>query len=178
MSTARIVISGDVQKHAFRKYLRNLAVGSGLFGYVQNLKDYKRSVEVVCQGPKEKIDLFLHQLNSLKAQKSGLNLMLIKIEEITPPSWDTTHPVTYTDFDIIRGDDEAGERFDEGIEQLMQLRTETTNNFTQLDTKYGAISATMNDLKNALIEDREEMKTLVQEIIKTQKTIIQYIASK
>lgn len=175
--TARIILSGDVQKHAFRKHVRRLAVKHNLFGLVQNLKDYKRSVEVVCQGSKDDVVLFIKDLESLKNSEKDSNLMLVDIESITPPSWDTQHPVEYKDFEIIRSYDEAGERFDEGVEQLIKLRVETTTNFEVMDTKYGAISATMKELKTEPLEDRKQMKELAKEIIGTQKLLANYITS-
>ncbi len=159
LTTVRIIIFGNVQKHAFRKHIREIATGPEfrLVGYVQNLKDYDRSVEIVCQGSEDKITLFIKKLESLKYDNDFTNSRLVRIDDVKP-SLDKEHSVTYHDFDIIRGDDEAGERFDDGIEQLTKLRSETT--------------------AKALIEDKQQMRELADKIIKTQEILTQYITSK
>ena len=54
------IISGRVQGVFFRVNTRNKANDLGLTGWVKNRWDDK--VEVVCEGPKEKIDIMLEWL--------------------------------------------------------------------------------------------------------------------
>jgi acylphosphatase len=52
--TARVFVFGFVQGVGFRQFVKNKAKSLNLKGYVQNLPDGR--VEVVAQGPKEKIE--------------------------------------------------------------------------------------------------------------------------
>ena len=175
LKEVRILLFGKVQMQAFRKHIRELAVKNELFGYVQNMKDYKRSAEVVCQGEEDKIALFIKELEELKETKKTAP-MLAKVERVE--SRDREPTIKYTDFDILRRDDEMGERFDEGVEQIIKLRTETSQNFEKMDNKYGTISGTMEMLVTALASDRKESRDLARRMIETQNKLVDYITSK
>ena len=170
MEEARIIVTGKVQMQSFRKHIREIAVKHSLFGYVQNLKDYKRSVEIVCQGEKAKIVLFISELEALKSPEKT-KMMLALVEDIKPVYREPT--IKYTDFDIYRRDDEMGERFDEGVEQIMKLREETAGKFDQMDKKYGTISETMKALISELATGRAEITEKQTEILRTQNKLIE-----
>jgi acylphosphatase len=51
---ARILISGLVQGVLFRRGIADLAIQLGVTGWVRNLPD--GSVEVICEGDKDKLD--------------------------------------------------------------------------------------------------------------------------
>ena len=57
---AHVFYSGRVQGVGFRYTAERFALELGLVGWVKNLPDSR--VEVVCEGPKEKIDDFLRRL--------------------------------------------------------------------------------------------------------------------
>jgi acylphosphatase len=62
MITIQAIFHGAVQGVGFRATAKMLADRLGLMGYVRNLKD--GAVEVVVQGPKQKIDQLIDQLKS------------------------------------------------------------------------------------------------------------------
>ena len=57
---AHIFYSGRVQGVGFRYTAEKIAQDLGLVGWVRNLPDNR--VEIVCEGPEEKIELFLQQI--------------------------------------------------------------------------------------------------------------------
>ena len=57
---AHVFYSGRVQGVGFRFTAERLALELGLVGWVKNLPDGR--VEIVCEGPKNKIDLFLEKI--------------------------------------------------------------------------------------------------------------------
>ena len=57
---AHVFYSGRVQGVGFRYLAEDIAHRTGVRGFVKNLPDGR--VEVVCEGPKEKIDAFLSQV--------------------------------------------------------------------------------------------------------------------
>ena len=68
---AHIFYAGRVQGVGFRYTAERFALDLGLGGWVKNLPDNR--VEMVCEGPKEKIELLLDQI-----QKSPLGRTIIK----------------------------------------------------------------------------------------------------
>lgn len=59
MKQAHVFISGFVQGVGFRRFVRSKAEKLGLTGWVRNLPD--RRVEILAQGPKEKIELVIKE---------------------------------------------------------------------------------------------------------------------
>ncbi|MCM8821082.1 MAG: acylphosphatase [Candidatus Omnitrophica bacterium] len=60
MKRVHIVISGRVQGVGFRFYTRDIALETGVKGWVKN--KYDGTVEVVAEGKQEEIDKFLKKL--------------------------------------------------------------------------------------------------------------------
>lgn len=85
---AHIYYSGRVQGVGFRHTAEAIAHKVGVFGFVKNLQD--RRVEVVCEGSKEKIDLYLAEI-----QSSELGKHIQK----TDCSWEPPMG-TFTDFTV------------------------------------------------------------------------------
>ncbi len=59
---AHVHYSGRVQGVGFRHTAEGIALEVGLTGWVKNLTDGR--VEMVCEGPKEKIDLLLEKIRA------------------------------------------------------------------------------------------------------------------
>jgi acylphosphatase len=57
------IVSGRVQKVAFRFKVKKIADNYGLTGYAQNLPN--GSVVVVCQGLQDRVEAFLKEMESL-----------------------------------------------------------------------------------------------------------------
>lgn len=86
---AHIFISGFVQGVGYRHFVRRSAENLKLTGWVKNLPD--RRVEVIIQGPKEKIEEMI-----LKCRKGPF---LAVVEDIQIEWIDTETP--FNDFSII-----------------------------------------------------------------------------
>ena len=71
MTRAHVFYSGRVQGVGFRYTAEKFALDLELVGWVKNLSDNR--VELVCEGPKEKIDILLDQI-----QKSSLSRTIVK----------------------------------------------------------------------------------------------------
>lgn len=60
MKRVHIIISGRVQGVGFRFYTRDIAIETGVKGWVKNLRD--GSVEVIAEGNPEEVKTFLEKL--------------------------------------------------------------------------------------------------------------------
>ncbi|MDD3726137.1 MAG: acylphosphatase [Candidatus Ratteibacteria bacterium] len=60
MERVHIIVYGTVQGVGFRFYTRDIALKTGITGWVKNLRD--GSVEIVAEGSKEEIQIFLKRL--------------------------------------------------------------------------------------------------------------------
>ena len=61
MITKNMIVSGRVQGVGFRFFTESIANKYGLKGYVRNTRDNR--VEILCQGEKEDIDLFVSEVS-------------------------------------------------------------------------------------------------------------------
>lgn len=166
MEGKRIIIKGNVQKLAFRRLIKEIAKKHKLFGFVTNLRNYDEDVLIFCEGKKENIKAFIEDIKKLQEKREEANLLLIKIDKIIIE--DQPYSGAFTDFEIIRTYEEAGERFDEGAQQLMamrrdlsKLRKEISLNFSELDTKYHIISQILreiSEINKSLVELLKNIK--------------------
>jgi acylphosphatase len=60
IKTFRILVYGRVQGVGFRYFAHDLATRCKVKGYVQNTQDNK--VEIICQGPKNNLDMFIQSV--------------------------------------------------------------------------------------------------------------------
>ncbi len=87
---AHLFYTGRVQGIGFRYTAEALAISLDLLGWVKNISDGR--VEIVCEGPKDKIEAFLE-----KIQKShlGPHIKKKKIEWETPKNEFTEFSVEF-----------------------------------------------------------------------------------
>ena len=90
---AHLIIRGRVQKAGYRDYIDEVAFDLDLKGYVKNLPD--RSVEVICEGEREKIERFIDKIR--------IRQYPISVEDIEVDYSDATGE--FRDFEIIREED-------------------------------------------------------------------------
>ncbi|MBN2251524.1 MAG: acylphosphatase [Candidatus Altiarchaeota archaeon] len=93
MERAVIVVKGRVQRAGYRDYIDEAAFNLNLAGNVRNLAD--GTVEVVCEGPREKIDEFI--------QRIRIKQYPISVEDIGVRYSKATGE--YGDFSIVRDED-------------------------------------------------------------------------
>jgi acylphosphatase len=173
---SQIIVKGRVQKASFRSYVREIATENNLFGFVQNLRNYDRDVLIVCEGERKNIDSFMEKLRALKNDTplkkgednkvralSKSESLIIEVKEVLLKKEFEGESI-YSDFIIIRDPDEAGERFDEGAQQIMKLRQETSSQFCALDGKYHTISNSLKTLPKDLAKVfSEELVKVLEE---------------
>lgn|SRR3989338_4292832 len=174
-----IKVKGDVQKSAFRRFVKQLAKKHNLFGSVENLDNYDEDVLIICEGEVEGLEKFLLALR---------NPGVWDRKETTATIEDIPSTGKFDNFRIVRGPDEIAERLDDGLvimnkgfsemnenfrlqreetrngfgkmdENSKSLRGETkkgfgkTNvNFKSLDGKYGKISAILVKINDNLVK--------------------------
>lgn len=85
IKTFRILLSGRVQGVGFRYFAEDRAYEYNIKGYARNTRDNK--VEVVCQGLKKDLDLFISEI---KRGPAFAHVTEFNMEEITnPPVYDS-----------------------------------------------------------------------------------------
>jgi len=83
MARKRYIVKGYVQQVGYRVLVKMIANRLGIVGFAYNLPD--RSVEVVCEGEPEDIELFIKQINRKGDPASTLDTDVASIEEAPPP---------------------------------------------------------------------------------------------
>ncbi len=106
-----VIVKGDVQKSAFRRFVKQLAKRHNLFGSVENLDNYDEDVRIICEGEEENLQAFLGRLKNQTAEdKEETTAMISNIEIKEIPSGGK-----FDNFRIRRGPEEVAERLDEGL---------------------------------------------------------------
>ncbi|MBS3057447.1 MAG: acylphosphatase [Candidatus Diapherotrites archaeon] len=135
-----IKVKGDVQKSAFRRFVKQLAKKHNLFGSVENLDNYDEDVLIICEGEVEGLEKFLHALGNPSVgdrKETTATIEDIETEEIPSTG-------KFDNFRIVRGPDEIAERLDDGLvimnkgfsemnENFRLQREETRNGFGKMD---------------------------------------------
>ncbi|MBI2530216.1 MAG: acylphosphatase [Candidatus Diapherotrites archaeon] len=106
-----IIVKGNVQKTAFRPFVRQLAKKCRLFGSVENLSNYDEDVRIICEGAEARMQKFLGRLRNPSKEdreETSAEITGIRIKRI-PLSGE------FDNFTIIRNADEVAERLDEGL---------------------------------------------------------------
>ena len=173
---AHIIASGRVQKAGFRIFVDRIAFEFDLNGMVRNLED--GTVEIIVEGPEEKLDEFSRTINIRKYP--------IRVDNLKTRTSNATGE--FKDFDIIkdgRSDSDLEGKVDLGTVFLQDISTrqeDTTkaiktmdshietmdshlthmdsnmgNRFDRLDAKYGEFGKTMKSV-------RKDTKTMASDI--------------
>ena len=182
---AHLIIKGRVQKAGYRDHIDEMAFNLDLTGYVKNLPD--GSVEVVCEGEREKIEQFINLI--------WIKQYPISVEDIEVDYSDSTGE--FRDFEIIREEDlteavyermdtaarymremnrNLGEKIDKVGEKVDAGREENKQGFSMLGEKIDSIKddtsairtslSSLDDLKNKyeeLSRDMAEIKQALKE---------------
>ena len=188
---AKIIVEGKVQGVGYRDFVDRIASDLGLTGRVRNLED--KSVEIICEGPKEIIENFL---KLIKVEKYPIKVLNLKIEYNAPTN-------EFSDFRVVFGnkDDETFERLGLGalyiqevnqsiqgvnqsivgvkisVDEVKQsvngvgqkvdsLRKETKTNFDRMDKKYDKISQTLTEL---IVKQEVQHEKLIDELRQDRK---------
>ncbi len=178
----RINVDGDVQGVRYRVHIRDIVKSKvkGLSGYVENMDD--GSVEIVCEGSKDKVDKFFKIIQGEKGKEIP-KYHLAKISSVT--KFEETPTGKYANFRIRYGTTQ--EELSDQVGASYNVLVGYAEYMKKLDTKYGEISVnmgaaakaitmlsgTITRLDNHLREDRKVIKSLVNDVNKLVEAVIQ-----
>lgn len=162
--SAIITVKGRVQRAGFRHYVKDKAKEHNLLGAVQNLRNYGEDVLILVEGRGEDIRGLVKDLEALKTESKTrerkeaptllkkTDLMLVRVDAVDV-QYQEGYPGRFTDFNIVRDQDELAERQDEGLHQLIALREENALNFKYLDGKYDKFSKKLEELPKEIARE-------------------------
>ncbi len=120
---AEIIIKGEVQKAGYRDFIHEQAFNLELVGNARNLND--RTVKVVCEGDKKKIEKFIESINIIEYP--------VRVKGIESRYSQPTGE--FETFEIIREEKESSELVNERLDMAARyLRTMNTNLGGKIDT--------------------------------------------
>ncbi|MEM2899697.1 MAG: acylphosphatase [Thermoplasmata archaeon] len=79
----KLIVSGRVQQVGYRAYVKQIARALKIKGYVKNLPD--GNVEIVCQGEKDKVELFKRKIDRKGPDDDPLAINVTSITEEPAP---------------------------------------------------------------------------------------------
>ncbi len=176
---AEIIIKGEVQKAGYRDFIHEQAFNLELVGNARNLND--RTVKVVCEGDKKKIEKFIESINIIEYP--------VRVKGIESRYSQPTGE--FETFEIIREEKESSELVNERLDMAARyLRTMNTNlggkidtmgetlggkidnltdatqnNFDRMDVKYDIISQNMNKIFVELVKERKESRESMEKLV-------------
>lgn len=169
----RIVVHGKVQRVSFRRLVKEYAKECDLFGIVQNINNYDEDVLITCEGTSKNIEKFISKLDDLKNNEKESAKVLIQIDNIEKE--DIKHLNNFSNFEIVRGteSDELGKRFDEGVDQIVALRsdfntlhgsiTKIHNKYEKFSEDFDKIAGFLKDNIILLTENQVDLKKMLKE---------------
>ncbi len=139
-----ITVKGEVQKVAFRQFVKWLAKKHGLYGKVENLRNYDEDVLIVLEGKGPQIRNFLQRLSNLDKEDKARTAA--KIAKIVPKELPYSGEFKDKEFEIVSRGNELQERLDEGVlllkhlsSEMGGLRSETKSGFGKMDKNFGGL---------------------------------------
>lgn len=154
-----VIVKGDVQRSAFRRFVKQLAKKHNLFGSVENLDNYDEDVRIVCEGESESTQAFLSGLKNQTAEdkeETTAAITAIELKEI-PFSG------KFDNFRIIRGPEEIAERLDEGLVIMNKGFRDQNAGFDKMD---GNLKSLGDKIESGFSKTDENFKSLGDKIEK------------
>lgn len=156
----KLLVEGNIQSVGYRAFVKQAAVNLGIRGIARNLPDGR--VEIEFEAPnQEAYERFLQMLDR-KAKRAD-SAFSINVTKITPIELTSIEKFTFEGmFSIDYGMDldpfqkESLERQEIGILVLSDFDSKTQENFGVMETKYGAISRSLEELKTGLLQELGE----------------------
>ncbi|MBI2530480.1 MAG: acylphosphatase [Candidatus Diapherotrites archaeon] len=140
-----IIVKGDVQKVAFRQFVKFLAKGYGLHGKAENLRNYDEDVLIILEGSNQKIRKFLQRLANPNEEDRARTAA--KIGKIIAKEMPYGGEFRDREFEVVSKGNELQERLDEGVLLLKQidgnlktLTGETKKGFDKTDGNFKELS--------------------------------------
>ena len=156
----KLLVEGNVQSVGYRAFVKQFAVNLGIRGVARNLPDGR--VEVEFEAPSQEAYEKFVQMLDRKAKRAD-STFSINVVKIIPVGITTIEKFTFEGmFSIDYGMDldpfqkESIERQEIGILVLSDFDSKTQENFGVMETKYGAISKSLEELKTGLLQELGE----------------------
>jgi acylphosphatase len=137
-SRATIIISGSVQKVAYRSRVDRYAFEANLRGLVRNLED--GTVEIICEGEKADIDDFIKRIWIVEYP--------VRVEDVRPVFSEPTGE--YKEFTLIRdqrSNGDVSDKLDKGFEYIQLMNGDLSE---KLGTGFQYIQLMHKDLSGKL----------------------------
>ena len=152
-----IVVKGDVQKSAFRRFVKQLAKRHNLFGSVENSDNYDEDVKIICEGEEDNAQRFIKRLENLSEEdKEETSAAITNIQTNEIPLHGR-----FENFRIIRGPEEIAERQDEGLVIMNKGFKEQKEGINKLGDKIdGNFKELKEETKNGFCKMDENFKVL------------------
>ena len=148
-----IVVKGDVQKSAFRRFVKQLAKRHNLFGSVENSDNYDEDVKIICEGEEDNAQRFIKRLENLSEEdKEETSAAITNIQTNEIPLHGR-----FENFRIIRGPEEIAERQDEGLVIMNKGFKEQKAGFDKMDGNFKELK---EETKNGFCKMDENFKVL------------------
>src|SRR3989338_8795259 len=156
-----VKVKGDVQRSAFRRFVRQLAKKHNLFGSVENLDDYDEDVMIICEGEAESLQAFLSRLKNQTPEdreETTATITAVEVEELAFSG-------KFDNFRIIRGPEEIAERLDEGLVIMNKGFKEQKEGINRLGDRIdGNFEELKEETKNGFCKMDENFKVLGDKI--------------
>jgi len=140
------IIKGRVQKADYRDYIDEMAFNLDLKGYVKNIPE--SSVEVVCEGKREKIERFIDKIR--------IKQYLISVEKIEVDYSDAR--AEFVDFEIIREEDlteAVYERMDTAARYMREMNRDLGEKVDSVGKDTGEIRRSLHTLEDHMLKYEE-----------------------
>jgi len=155
MVRARLLVSGTVQRVAYRLRVDRCAFDAELAGFVRNLED--GTVEIVCEGEQDRIERFSQDI---KIVEYPTRVREIRIEYSEPTG-------EFREFTIVRDDRYDGdlaEKLDTGLLYIAAMHRDLAGKQEQTVQKQDDTQATIKEMHADLSEKQDETTGAVKEM--------------
>ena len=181
---AVISVRGRVQKVGYRDLVTEIANGLNIGGIAENMPD--GTVKIIAEAQKDTLEQFI----TLIEPSEDPMIKVTGIEVNFEPATDEFEyfDIKYVDFDkegferigiaavylkridkkqdqMLTKQDETTVSIRSGVDEMRELRTETQQNFANLDTKYGKIAENMARILDELKEERKEYRDSIEKLV-------------
>ncbi len=141
-----IIVKGEVQRAAFRQFVKWLAKKHGLYGKVENLRNYDEDVFIVLEGKEQRIRKFLQRLSN--PNRGDKARTAAKITKIVPKGLPYSGEFKDKEFEIVSRGNELQERLDEGVLLLKHLSKEMGGLRGEVKSGFGKMSGEIGGLRS------------------------------
>lgn len=196
---AVIRVRGRVQKGGYRDLVAEIANGLNIGGIAENIPD--GTVRIIAEAEKGTLEQFITLIEPSEDPMIKVTGIEVNLEQATNEF--EYFDIKYGDFDkegferigiaavylkridkkqdqmlgkqdqMLGKQDETIALIKSGVDEMREFRTETQQNFGDLDTKYGKIAENieriLEELKDERKEYRESIEKLVNAILKSKK---------